>query len=200
MSGADKLKEKIITEANSQVEIVLEEARQRAEQIIARGEQEASDRRKKMLNHFHAQADERRRRAQTIAGLDARKAILSAKEKMVEDTFSQALARLRKVENKAYQDLVFPLIISAVQSGNEEIICSAHDREYFTPEFVDKVNQALTREGKQGKLTLSDETREVNGGFILRAGDVELNNSFDSNLRMQRDQLEPDVAAILFNE
>ena len=199
MSGADKLKEKILAEAGSQAEEVLEEARKKAAAIIAKGEKEAADKKESVLEQARAMGEERRRRAQTIAGLDARKAILAAKEELIEGTFRPALDRLQGLDQKQYEDMIYPMLLAASQTGTEEIIVSAADTARFTPEFLGRVNQGLKEQGKQGNLSLADETREMQGGFILRAGDVEINNSFDSILRMQRDQLEPEVAAILFS-
>ncbi len=200
MSGADKLKEKILAEAQSYADGVLGEAGQRAAQAVAKGEQETAARKKALLEQFSRQAEERRRRAVTIAELDARKAILSAKEEMIEDTFTQALGRLQNLDDSSYREIVSPMLLAAAQSGREEIIVSAHDRARYTPDFIAEVNKALAQQGKEGKLTLSDKTREMQAGFVLRAGDIEINASFGSILRMQRDQLEPEVAAVLFPE
>ncbi|MBS4030318.1 MAG: hypothetical protein KGZ63_02705 [Clostridiales bacterium] len=198
MSGANKLIEKILAEANSQAETVLAEAEQRAAEISAKGVKEAEAKKKSLLDNAKVQGEERKRRAHTIAELDARKAILAAKEQMIEDTFAQAIGRLQKVDKKAYEDMIYPMLLVAVETGTEEIIVAADDQERYTPELLEKANKALIAQGKQGKLTLSAETREVKGGFILRSGDMEINSSFDAILRMQRDRLEPDVAAILF--
>jgi V/A-type H+/Na+-transporting ATPase subunit E len=200
MSGADKLKEKILAEAQSYADGVLGEAGKRAEQAVAKGEQETAARKKALLEQFSRQAEERRRRAVTIAQLDARKAILSAKEEMIEDTFTQALGRLQNLDDSSYREIVSPMLLAAAQSGREEIMVSARDRARYTPDFIAEVNKALAQQGKEGKLTLSAEAREMQGGFVLRAGDIEINASFDSILRMQRDQLEPEVAAVLFPE
>lgn len=199
MSGANKLKEKILAEAGSQATEVLAEARQKASEILAKGEGEAAVKKASVLELAAVHAGERRRRAQTIAELDARKAILAAKGKMIEDTFEQALSRLGLLDQKAYQEILFSMLLAASQTGTEEVVVSQSDRGRFTPEFLARVNQALTQQGKKGNLTLSAETSEMQGGFILRSGDVEINNSFDSILGIQRDQLEPEVAAILFS-
>lgn len=198
MSGADKLKEKIISEAAGQAEKVLAEAKKRAEEIVAGAQKQADVRKKLILEQAQLQAEERRRRARTIAELDARKALLGAKEELIEDTFRQALARLGALQSAELRDVLRPMLLAAAQSGKEEIIVSAGGRELFTPEFIAAVNKALEEQGKQGGLILSDETREIQSGFILRSGEVEINNSFESILRMQRDQLEPEVAAALF--
>ncbi|MBS4022270.1 MAG: V-type ATP synthase subunit E [Dethiobacter sp.] len=198
MSGADKLKSKILSEAEAQADQVLDNARQRTAVAVGKGEQEAAARMKTLLEQARLQAEERLRRAKTIADLDARKAILSAKEDMIEDSFKQALERLLNLEAAAYTEILFPMLLAAAQTGREEIIVSPKDSGLYTQDFLDRVNQALIQQGKEGKLTLSGEKREMQGGFILRFGDVEINASFNSILRMQRDQLEPEVAAILF--
>lgn len=200
MSGAKKLKEKIISEASKQAEHVLSEARAAAAEIIKKGEQEAADRKKIILEKARLLADEDQRRAITLAGLDARKRILATKESLIEDVFEQALERLKNIETSVYQDLILPMILAAAESGKEEIIVSTSDRKHFTAGFLTTVNEALSRQGKEGRLFLSEECGEMQGGFILRSGDIEINCSFDSILRMQRDQLEPEVAAILFKE
>ncbi|MBT9139657.1 MAG: V-type proton ATPase subunit E [Dehalococcoidia bacterium] len=199
MSGANKLKEKILAEAGSQAADVLADARLKSSEILARSEREAAVKKVSLLEQAAVHAGERRSRAQTIAELDARKAILAAKGSMIEDVLKQALKRLALLEEKAYQEILFSMLLAASQTGTEEVIVSQSDRARFTPEFLTRVNQVLTQQGKKGNLTLSVETSEMYGGFILRNGDVETNNSFDSILGIQRDQLEPEVAAILFS-
>ena len=200
MPGAEKLREKIIAQASEQADQVLNEARLRAEKIIAKAEQDAASRKNTILEKGRAQAEERGRRILTIAELDARKNVLTAKQELIEETFVEALARLQKMGKAKYQELIFPMLIDAVNSGQEEIIISPRDESNFTAEFLAKVNEAITKKGIEGKLIIAEEKREMQGGFILRAGDVEINSSFDSILRMMRDQLEPEIAAILFSE
>ncbi len=198
MSEAEMLKEKIISEAGEQAERVLQEAQKRSAAITARGEADAKAGRETLLADAQTEAAELKRRALTIAKLDARKQILTAKEELIEDTFAQVLARLQELGREASQDLLFPMILGAVQYGDEDIIVSPDQRYYFDASFLAKLNKALEQQGKKSDLTLAVETRPLKGGFVLRAGDVEINNSFNSLLRMQRDSLEPAVAKMLF--
>ncbi|HAP31827.1 MAG TPA: V-type ATP synthase subunit E [Firmicutes bacterium] len=200
MSGAEKLKEKIIAEAEAQAKRLLEEARQRADTIVAHGEREGTSKKDALLAQARAQAEERKRRALTITELDARKQILAAKEELIEDTFNQALARLQALDREKYRELVFPMILAAVQRGDEEIIVSPEQKIFFDASFMEKLNTTLRQQGKKGEIALSGTTRLLKGGFVLQAGEVEINNSFDSLLRMQRDLLEPAVAGMLFAE
>lgn len=200
MSGAEKLKEKIIMEAEIQEKLLLEEAQQRAEIIVAGGEREGTAKKDALLAQARAQAEERKRRALTIAQLDARKQVLAAKEELIEDTFNQALVRLQELDRDRYRELVLPMILAASQRGDEELIVAPGQRDHFDASFLEKINESLRGQGKKGGIVLSGETRPLKGGFILRAGEVEFNNSFDSLLRMQRDLLEPAVAGMLFEE
>ena len=75
---------------------------------------------------------------------------------------------------------------------------SPQDASEIGPEVVLLANTALREAGKPGKLTLSAEPRSIPGGFILSHGDVELNCAFDTLVRLQREKLEKEVAAILF--
>ena len=48
-------------------------------------------------------------------------------------------------------------------------------------------------------FTLSEETRELEGGMVLKRGDVEVNCAFATQLRLLRQTMAADVAAILFS-
>ncbi|MCI9444128.1 MAG: V-type ATP synthase subunit E [Oscillospiraceae bacterium] len=47
-------------------------------------------------------------------------------------------------------------------------------------------------------LTLAQDTREMDGGLILRDGQVEVNCAFETQLRVLREDMTAEVAAILF--
>ena len=47
-------------------------------------------------------------------------------------------------------------------------------------------------------LTLSNETREIGGGVILRDGNIEINCAFDTQLKVLRGSMAAEIAAILF--
>ena len=65
--------------------------------------------------------------------------------------------------------------------------------------FLGKVvNSAAAQITGTGLLTLSEETRPIRGGFILADGPVEVNCSFETMLRVRREQLEKPAAEILF--
>ena len=74
------------------------------------------------------------------------------------------------------------------------MIFSPTDRGRVGSAVVTAVNRARP----DGILTLSDQTRPIRGGFILRDGAVEVNCSFEALIRFQRDRLAADAARTLF--
>ena len=65
--------------------------------------------------------------------------------------------------------------------------------------FVGKlVNSATAQITGTGLLSLSEETRNIRGGFILVDGPIEVNCAFETLVRLQREKLEKQVADILF--
>ena len=65
--------------------------------------------------------------------------------------------------------------------------------------FLGKVvNSATAQITGTGLLTLSEQTRPLQGGFIMVDGDVEINCAFETLVRLQREKMEKEVAQVLF--
>lgn len=70
--------------------------------------------------------------------------------------------------------------------------------------IVEKVGKAVTAASAIAKgtamLTLAEETRPIQGGFILMDGKVEVNCAFETLVRLQRTEMASQVADALFGE
>ena len=64
--------------------------------------------------------------------------------------------------------------------------------------LMDKLIHNTTAIVTGAGLTLSEQTREIKGGFIMVDGDVEINCAFETLVRLQREQMEKKVANVLF--
>jgi V/A-type H+-transporting ATPase subunit E len=195
---AEKLKQKIINDAETEARATVEDGQARARKIKAEAEDQArvvaSDFDKKAKAH----AEEYIRRQISLRELEARKAVLSEKGALLDQVFDQALAKLRERDRKGGYSLTRKLLLGAIEVGDEEIILSGEDRREIGDSFVEDLNRELRKVGKRGEVKLSAETRDIKGGFILKRGRVEVNGSFDTLLEMLRDDIETEVAGILF--
>ena len=105
----------------------------------------------------------------------------------------KALEKLRNLPEARYVEVLTELLLQAAPHGVGEVLFSAQDRETVGQAAVDAAN------GKSGgKLTLSGETAPIQGGFILKDGNVEVNCAFDTLVRLQKAETAGQVAQRLF--
>ena len=80
-------------------------------------------------------------------------------------------------------------------------ICKLCDKLIFSQADRAQVGKAVVlaaNEKLNGSLTLAEETRPMNGGFILSDGRVEVNCSFETLVRLQKAELTGKVTGALF--
>lgn len=198
MAGVEALAQRIRQRAEAEAEEVKAEARRRAENILAQARARAQKEREAILARARAEAAERKRRLLAQAEMEARQQKLRAKDELVDKAFELALKKLRELPAAEYRAFIEPLLVAAAETGEEEVIVAPHDRERLNEAFLARVNEELKAQGKAGRLALAEETRPLEGGFILRTGGVENNYSFELILKLSRDELEQEVAAVLF--
>ncbi|MEG0779493.1 MAG: V-type ATP synthase subunit E [Oscillospiraceae bacterium] len=214
-------------EGDTQAEIngILDDARAEAERIGAGFAAQASATAADLSAKNEKNAAEREERLISVANMEARKAALAAKQDMVEQAFALALERLCKLPDEQYIAIAADLMVRAAHTGRESVIFSAPDRERIGKAAVARANELLAKENapqrpkadtKVGELlnsvatgvaalldgtallTLSKETRDIPGGFILADGDVEVNCAFPTLVRLQRNEIAGEVAKLLF--
>ena len=96
--------------------------------------------------------------------------------------------------------LLAGLAVQASSTGKEKLIFSAPDRAQVGKAVVVAANEKLAKAAAgAGMLTLAEETRPMDGGFILSDGAVEVNCTFDTLIRLQRGALAGEVAKVLFD-
>jgi V/A-type H+-transporting ATPase subunit E len=198
MAGAEKIRLEILEEARLQAKANLERAEKEAREVLEAAGEEAERKQEKLLEKAAGEAEERRKRMLAIAELEGRKKRLQAKQEVLEEVFEKTLASLNTMPAKQYEQILSDMIINVVTTGMEEIVLAKKDRELLGATLVNNINQRLVSAGRTGSLKLSAEAGDFNGGFILKSGDVEINQSFDTVLRMQHDELETLAIKVLF--
>ncbi|WP_422447980.1 V-type ATP synthase subunit E [Thermoanaerobacterium sp. DL9XJH110] len=200
MEGIQKIKDRILQEAGDEREKILNEARDRAREIKERAGQRAAEVEKQIAERARKEAEEEKRKILSMARLEQRKALLEVKQQIIDEVFEKAQRELENLPAKDYQNLVVNMLVKSAITGDEEVIISEKDKEKITPDQVEKANRLLKAQGKAGMLKLSGQTRPMIGGVVLRSKDLEVNCTFDSLIKMQREELETEIAKILFEE
>lgn len=188
--GVEDIKKKILEDATRQKEEILAEAEKKGEEIRNEGKRTEKKRKEAILSRAKNEAAEERHTKITMERLESRKLQLTEKQKIVEKVFEKSLDML--VNHPNYERIVETMLLEAAKGG-EELILSPKDRENLGSEFLEKINKNIER-----SMILSDETRDIAGGFILRTPEMEINESFKEKIRALRDELETEVARTLF--
>ena len=199
--GIKEIKQKILDDANEGAKKIIEEAEEKAKPIVDEARDEAKQIKKEFKEKAVSEAEAKKKRILALARLEARKNILSARHDMTEGAFVEAVNKLCGLADKEYRSIIKEMFLSVdMPDGNVEVILSPNDKKRISHDFLKDVEKELAMKGKKVKLTLSDDARDISGGFVLRKGRVEFNNSFEAVIKMQRDVTESEVARILFGE
>lgn len=194
MNGIEKIIGRIRSDAQAEADAILAAARKEAGETEASFRRQAEGERALLLAKAEKAAAEREERLVSAAQMEGRKSILAARQEMVEKAFDTALERLCSMPEEQYVQVLVGLVQKASSTGSEEVLFSPADRKRVGKAVVEGANAT----GKH--LTLSEETRPIRGGFILRDGSVEVNCAFETLIRLEKCRSAAQAAKILFPE
>lgn len=193
MDGQQKIIDKILSDATHDAGEMLSEALKKAEALVAAKQAEADAEYDLSVEEARKAGEEVVRRRLTVADLEVKKLLLSAKKQAVDEAFEESLKKLLALPKEEYTALVGSMIASAADDG-DVVVISENDKNVLTKAFFDKISAKI---GK--KLTLSDTFGNFKGGVMLLGKGVDKNLTFESELALLRDEVEPEVAKIMFS-
>lgn len=129
MNGIEKITQMIQSEAQTEIDGVLEAARRDAAETAARYEAQARAESAELAAKQEKAAAEREERLVSVAQLEARKTALAAKQEMVERAYALALEKLCTLPEEKYITVLAELMAEAAATGREEVLFSDRDRE-----------------------------------------------------------------------
>lgn len=199
MSEIESLKRKILLEEEENAHKLLEGAKVKAHDIVSNAWKKAAliiEDRKRSAEKEGLKSKERQI---TLAKLKARDVLLASKQHAIDKAFALTMEKIKSMDDLSYGEFMEKLFLDSVEIGDEEVILSMRDRDRIESIITD-VNEKLTVSGKKGSLKISNESRDISAGFILKSGDVEINCSIDYRVKLLRDSLEGDIYRLLFGQ
>lgn len=198
MALEDILK-KIREETDAKISEIDSRIKKRVEEIVKEGEKKIADLRKHLLHEAEGKIKEERTSKLAIAQLDFRKALLTEKRRLLDETFNAAFEDIRNLGDEDYRKLFKKLTLQVAEESNGKIFISNKDRKRITPSLIKEINEDLHKMGKSATLELAQEEVDIDGGFILKMGRIEINCSLSSLFKMMKEELESEVSGILFS-
>ena len=193
----DNITEKILNEASGEAELILSKAREDSYSVMQKAKTEAESLMKDAEKRGEADAGLLKSRKVSVADLEARKMRLAAKQQAIAKCFDLALEKLASMSEDDYTELLLKAVAeTGVDEG--ELILNAVDREKVGKKVVKSVNAAKDKDKENGKITLSDETINAKGGFVLKHGSVEINSTLETMVNAVKESATPQVVEALF--
>jgi len=194
----DDILKKIKEETDAKISEIDSRIKKRVGEIDEEGGKKIADLRKHLLHEAEGKIKEERRSKLAIAQLDLRKALLMEKRRLLDETFNAAFEDIRNLGDEDYRKLFKKLTLQVAEEGNGNIFISNKDRKRITPSLIKEINEDLHKMGKSATLELAQEEVDIDGGFILKMGKIEINCSLSSLFETIKEELESEVSGILF--
>lgn len=194
----EDIKEKIISEANINAQKIINNAKDKEREILEKAEKDAENIKEKILNQIKKEITISKEKIITEANLEARKNILSIKQEILNKVFNQALNKIIELDDIKYQNFIKKIILNNVEKGNETIFVNSKDKKRINNIFIQKINQELIKNGKEGNLSLSDTFLDIKGGVVIGSGNIRKNSSLELIFEKIREELEGEISKNLF--
>lgn len=219
MTGLDKIKDKIIAEAQLDAARMIEDAQKKCNEILLRASGDADNIKAELDVAAHREAESLISRAKSGAALEKRNIIAQAKSHAADLAFETAKKEILSLPDEQYIEFLAKLLVSALSS---QLDIEKTNRELYGEESNEApVDVLLSQEdimragtkiipaakkmaaGKPvshllERAGVSVETAKIEGGMIIRIGDLDINCSVEALIESAKERLEGDVARILF--
>ena len=197
MNGIEKITGRIEADAREQASAITADAEAKCAEIRADYDKQAQDHWARVRDGVKT-CEDRVQRMGRLAEMEARKSILALKQEMVDAAFAAALERICTMPQADYVAYLAKLAAQAATTGTEALVFNAKDQAACGQAVADAANALLAQQGKPGRLTMSQATRDLRAGFVLQLGDIEVNCAVETIAELCRSDLAAQVAEVLF--
>jgi V/A-type H+-transporting ATPase subunit E len=194
--NAEQVVEKILSEAAAEAEQIKAAAAEKCAAAEAELNSELADYEKQTQELTEQAAEDKKARMLATANMEIKKEYLAAKVALLDEVFGKVRERIKGLSDDEYEKLIASLMTKAVQSGDEQVIVGAAE-ERIDHSLIKKVNRKLGP-GYKGNLSLAQDRANIDGGFILKRGKIQVNVSVEVLLTEARDKFEMGLAEELF--
>lgn len=194
MSNVKNITSKILKDAEAGKENILAVAAEEKDKIISKKVSSANEIAQEILDKAEVEEKSKKERVISSAKLKVRNNKLAAKQEIIDEVFEKSIDKLTKLSKKEFLSFVENTILSMNLTGKHTLILNEAGLKSVTPAFIEKLNKKI-----DAQITLSETKGNFKGGFILENNGIEINSTYEALVSSLRDELEFEVAKVLFN-
>lgn len=172
----------IITKAQAECDAIIGEAQSEADKIIAKSKDKAVSSKNDIITRAHSTAE-----------LQRRSVLLSAKQQIITDSLEKSRQYILSLPDDKYFDLIYSLIKKYSEDNTGEIFFNSRDLKRIPADFDKQVGSIA-----KGKLTLSEAPVDIDGGFILTYGGIEVNCVISGIFSAESERFIDEISSLLF--
>ncbi len=194
---AKEVVDKILAEAHAEADVIRDEVQSKVSEESARFDARIRTFKEETESLCAAAAEERKSRMLAAARMEMKKAYAQVKGSLLDAVFEKAKDRIMSLSDKEYGDFVGGLMVKAAESGDEEVVVGRNETR-IDQHLIKNVNRQLGP-GYKGNLRIATDRADIESGFILRRGKIQVNVSTEVLIAQGREALEVELAAELFS-
>lgn len=222
MTGLEKITSRILSDAQAQAQEILDDATEKCLSVRAQNLSDAQAAQDRLIAEAEKEGEALVVRAKSSAAMTRRNVELAAKSAMIERAFARAMQEIYEMDRAEYAELLLSLLCKTLNAQREserdsmrlygediapayyELMLNARDGGDVATSVMNGV-RAAAASGKIPadmaiKVRLNPTPVEIDGGLVLRCGDIETNCSFAMMLAALRPELEPRIQQILYKD
>lgn len=196
MSGLDSMKRQILDEANDSAQKQIADAKAKAEEIIKKATDEAKIAFEEAVYQSQEAAKNYTQRIEFTCEMQRKQEILQAKQEVIKDVLDKAYEQVQNLDTETYFQMIQNILRKYVLAQDGVVYFSSRDMERMPQGFEETIQKIAQEKG--GMLTLSKETKDIDGGCLLSYGGIEENCTIKALFHMKRDELSDQAYKVLF--
>ena len=196
MTGLEKITSEIKADSDKSVAAIIDKANAEASDILAGAEKEAAEAVAKINHDVSVRLSASKSTAESAAALRKRRLILEEKQKLIGEVIEEAKNLIYALPDNVYFEKILKLAEKNVNPAEGTIIFNAKDLSRLPADFETKLNVVAVAKG--GKLTVSKETRPIDGGFVLLYEGIDQNCSITSLFETHIESVQDKIQKLLF--
>ncbi len=197
MTGIEKIIEKIRQESLEKCNSIIAEAKREGNEIIAEAKTKAQKKAEEVIEKGRIEAARKDAMAKSAAETVTKTRYLEVKNAIVNDIIAAAYEKIEAMESEEYFALLLSLCEKNAVNGEGVMYLSKRDLERVPEDFEESVNSLIY---EKGAVRLSKEPKEIENGFVLVYGEMEVNCTFRAIFDEKHDLLRDELCRELFSD
>ena len=193
MTGLERILDQILSDANQEAQEQLSAAEQEKNAILAQAKAKADETAAAVLKSGEEKAAVIRERAESAAQMERRNAMLAFKQQMIGATIDRTRASLENAPDDEYFQILL-LVEKFATEGSAQMHLNARDLKRLPADFEARLKEAAPKT----EISLSQEPSEIESGFLLTYGGIDINCTFEAIFEGAKAQLRDVVSQTLW--